>query len=315
MVTISTATAEPTAAGARVAVTGATGYIGRRLVPALLQSGHHVVGLVRDPARSRARFPRDVVLRQWSLDDPAPEQLRDIDVVCHLAAFIPPNMADPACAERCVADNAIGTQRLIGAMQSAQVRRLVHFSTGQLYRWKDVAVTEDDVVDPSRRAPYYLGSKLLAELFCRHAGEAGLLDVAILRIGSVYGPGMATGATIQRMIDDAAGGRTLRAVDAGRYGADFVFVDDVVRATVACTAAHASGVFNVGSGARTTMLDLATAIAARFGAPPPEVEAARNSIDMARGFPALDISRARRELGYIPTSLADGLQQMPPTAS
>ena len=313
MVTITTATAERNEPALRVAVTGATGYIGRSLVAALLDAGHHVVALVRDVPRARSHLPRAVEVRPWSLRETGPEDVRGVYVLCHLAAFIPPDMGDPAHAERCVLDNAIATQRLVGAMRAAGIPRLIYFSTGQLYRWKDSSVTEDDAVDPSRRAPYYLGSKLLGEIFCRHAGEAKALDVTVLRLGSVYGPHMPATSTMQRMVNDAAAGKALSVADGGRYGVDFVWLEDVVRATNAALRSRATGVFNVGSGERKTIGDLARALAAHFGGPEPVIQPPGADAEQARGFAALDISRARRELGYIPTALTDGLERMQPS--
>jgi UDP-glucose 4-epimerase len=297
----------------RVAVTGATGYIGRSLVAALHERGHQVIALVRDPASARSRLPQGVELREWSLEGSHHEPLRGVDAIYHLAAFIPPDMADPAYAERCVLDNAIGTQRIVAAARAADVPRLIYFSTGQLYRWKDSPVNEEDAVDPSGRAPYYLGSKLLGEIFCRHAGKSGP-EVLVLRLGSVYGPDMPRHATMQRMVDRSAAGKALSVANGGRYGVDFVLLDNVVQAAIMAAERKAVGVVNIGSGVRTTMAELARAITERFGGPEPRIEPLSIDDQLARGFPALDISRARRELAYIPTLLPEGLTHLTPSS-
>ena len=300
---------QPDVAGKRVVVTGATGYIGRRLVNAALAAGFDVVALVRDEIQARQQLPAGVTVRSWTLADTKPRHVEGATAVAHLAAFIPPNLVDPAHARRCVDDNALGTLGLLEAARAGGVRQFIYASSGQVYAKLDRPAQETDPVDAGRRAPYYLGSKLLGEVYCQHAQARGDMSVAILRIGSVYGPGMASRATLRKFIEDARAGRTIRIADGGRYGADFVFVDDVVAAIISALTRQVSGTFNIASGVRTTIAELATTITSRLGGKV-ELDPRGAPTPGAEGFSALDIGKARRELGYSPSAISTVLDGM-----
>lgn len=288
----------------RVVITGANGHIGRRLVAAVQAAGFEVVALVRDESSARQWAAPGVTARRWALKETTAQHLEGAVAVCHLAAFVPPNLADAAFAQRCVEDNALGSLRVTEAARAAGVGEIVYASAGQIYGNLERPASEADAIDLGPRAPFYLGSKLLGEIYCRQAESA--MRVVALRIGAVYGPGMGLRATVRRLIDDARNGRPIRLSGGGVYGADFVFVDDVVAAILASLRRPVSGIYNIGSGVRTTIADLATMITERLGGTIEMLGDAPGS----PGFAALDIQKARRELGYAPTSLSDGLARM-----
>ena len=291
----------------RVAVTGANGYIGRRLVVAADAAGYEVSALLRDRNAAREWLPKGVSAQSWTLAQTTPKHLEGVSAVCHFAAFIPPDLADPAYAQRCVEDNALGTLRLLEAARSAGVRTFIYAGTAQVYGSGDRPATERDAISVGERAPYYLGSKLLGEIYCRGAEAAGHMRVVMLRLGSVYGPGMAARATLRRFIDDARGRRAIRLSNGGEYGADLVFVDDVVSAVLASLEKPVKGVYNIGSGVRTTMASLAAEITKSWGGSV-EVEGTATGSAASRGFAPLDIAKATRDLGYRPTPLSAGLK-------
>lgn len=112
----------------RALVTGATGFIGGHLVDRLLEAGHAVTALVRDPARlgRRAADPR-VTVRQGDLT--VPESLvdaaRDADVVYHLAAALRARSDDDYDAI-----NARGTEAMVAAVRAAPTQpKLVYVSS------------------------------------------------------------------------------------------------------------------------------------------------------------------------------------------
>ncbi|HEY5629551.1 MAG TPA: complex I NDUFA9 subunit family protein [Candidatus Limnocylindrales bacterium] len=114
-----------------ILVTGANGFVGSHMIPALLEAGHRVVALVRDDdggAQVMRRLPaarRDAVeLRHGDVTKPdtLPGALAGVDAVVHLAAI--PRDWDNGETLRLV--NTEGTRNLVAAMREAGVDRLVH---------------------------------------------------------------------------------------------------------------------------------------------------------------------------------------------
>lgn len=297
---------------APVLVTGATGFIGRRLVAALRGRGQAVRALVRDPARAATLLPAgaDLTFASWDLDDGgSPEALAGGAALVHAAAHIPASQVDAGEAARCYQRNGLGALRLLEAAAAAGVSHAVHLSTGNAYLAQPRAVTEDDPLYPSARAPYYLTSKLAGEIYADHLRATGRLAVAILRPSAVYGPGM-SGGVVAGFADKLRRGVVVTVTDGGRYQADLVYVDDVVDAIVAAHERRAVGAYNVGSGQATTMLTLARALATACGrGDDPAAIAVSGDVDgpPVVGFSALDVTKARRDLGYAPRALVAGL--------
>lgn len=147
----------------RIAMTGATGFVGAETLEQALEAGHHVTALTRRAQPPRARL-------KWvpgSLEDGAALDtlVRDADVVVHIAGVV--NAPDRDGFE---AGNARGTIAVIDAMRKRGIRRLIHVSS--------LAAREPDLSD-------YGWSKELAE---RHV-KASALDWTIVRPPAIYGPG------------------------------------------------------------------------------------------------------------------------------
>lgn len=180
----------------RILVTGADGFIGSVLCPALEAAGHTVRRAVRrppthaPPASTGTSTPVDAVVvgdigptTEWSA------ALVDVDVIVHLAArvhVLRESAADPLAAFRTV--NVEGTERLARMAASSGVRRLVFVSTigvnGQ--RTTVRPFTEQDEPAPQDA---YARSKAEAEAaLWRVAAETGL-EVVMVRPPLVYGPG------------------------------------------------------------------------------------------------------------------------------
>jgi NADH dehydrogenase len=106
-----------------VLVAGASGYVGRRLVPALVSAGYPVRALVRNP--DRASFPGSVELVRGDVTEPASltAACEGVVAVVNLAAITADRKAPPGGYD---AVNAVGAENVVGAAKRAGVRRLVH---------------------------------------------------------------------------------------------------------------------------------------------------------------------------------------------
>ncbi|MFF6849623.1 NAD-dependent epimerase/dehydratase family protein [Streptomyces antimycoticus] len=227
-------------AGGRIAVTGASGFIGGRVVERLiLGTDAEVRPVVRGFGRAArlAPLPQDRLgFRVADLTDASAlgRALEGCDTVVH-CAFGSSGEVD----ERWAA-TVDGTARLLAAARAAGVRRVVHLSTVDVYTPTEGAFDEEAparAVDPADRE--YEQQKLAAERLALAAAGEGM-DVVVLQPGVVYGPwgGQWTKAQLERPAADFAvlpsGG------DGGVCNA--VYVDDVVDAVLAaCHRPDAAG--------------------------------------------------------------------------
>lgn len=253
-------------------------------------------------------LPPDVQAVPWEAPArPDPAIFEGVDALVHLAAHLPARYGDPAEASRCLSINALGTLELLLGAVDAGVGRAVCLSTGNLYASPDAA-TEAAATYPSRRAPYYLASKLCGEIWASHLDQADRIEVVVLRPSAIYGPGMA-GGVVKVFVDRLSTGQPVVLSDAGRYRSDLVFVGDVVQATITALQQPIRGVFNVGSGRATSVAELAEALVVLLSCDPGLVQPEPAGPDPAPGFAALDIQRALDAGLYVPTPLARGLAQ------
>jgi ADP-L-glycero-D-manno-heptose 6-epimerase len=247
-------------------------------------------------------------LREWHAEQPCEataDLLRGTDAVIHAAAHVPPDQLDPSEARPCVEINALGTLNLLRACELARVPRFIFVSGANVLKTRARPVREDDPVG-CEHAPYYLGSKLLAEVYVRAAAGTRTL---IVRPSSIYGPEQKRGVLVAFAARLRAGEPvTLR--DGGRHQADFVWVEDVAAMLVAAIASSRTGVVNLGSGRARTLLE-ATRILQNLLHAEEElvrIEPAGSSRGIA-GYPAIDIARARRWFDYKPIQLEEGLRR------
>ena len=147
----------------RIAITGATGFVGGRLLALAVEEGHEVVALTRRSQGER----HGVTWVQGALDNRQALQrlVEHAEAVIHVAGVI--NAPDKAGFE---AGNVTGTLAVLAAATAAGVRRFVHVSS--------LAAREPKLSD-------YGASKARAEELVSRSG----LDWAIVRPPAVYGPG------------------------------------------------------------------------------------------------------------------------------
>lgn len=285
----------------RYFVTGATGYLGSRLVERLRGRGHIAV-----LARGEKVLPGVDEWVKGDLRDVAGiEAARSADVVYHLGG-----QAWPAAAAKAPAltheVNAVATLRL--AARAKSDARFVFASTAHVYGPPERLPIDED--HPTRPISVYGASKLAAEWMLRTLGPDGP-KTAILRIFNTYGPGQDPallvgniGASLRASVP-----LRLRSPDPVR---DWIYVDDVVDALVLAGhhPAAAGTTLNIGSGVGRSIREVAqTAL---------EVAGTGGTVAYAEtGVPAgeppvivADVRRARSVVGWEPrVPFAEGLRQ------
>lgn len=308
---------DPPLADAAVLVTGGCGFIGSHLVRHLLGAGARRVTVV-DSLRfgrrqSLAASAGQAPVVPFTLGIDPPERLRPhlrgVDYVFHLAA-IKHNAAGVSAGE-ILAANVDGTCALLDLAADEKVRKVVFASSVHAYgRAAGPPLVESE---PSHPITVYGISKLSGELLLEHfRRQRGLHSVA-LRYFFVFGPGQAAGVVREPVVP-----RTLRRLLRGEGpvlhgdGAqvlDYVYVDDVCRATLAALAPEAGGtVLNVGSGRGQAVRELLEAMMEATGRRLPVERASAD--DTAATSRVADISRIRGLLGWSPeVSLPEGLRR------
>lgn len=281
-----------------VLVTGGTGFVGTRLVKSLRDRGWSVRVMSRQGGD--VAYPADGVFDK--------SHIGDAGAICHLAAYIPPRMDDPQYAEECFRVNGLHTLSLLRAAAD-RVQTFVHVSSGNVYAPASEPRREGDLLYPDSRGTHYLLSKIAGEVYASAFGKSGAFRAVVLRPSSVYGPRMAARSMLSTFLERARSGTEIQLNDGGAFGADLVYVDDVVNAIEASLERDVTGAFNVGSGRRTTALEAARIVCAVTGFSEENIRVTGEPPAGMAGFAALDVTRAREDLAYDPVDLEDGLRR------
>ncbi len=205
-----------------IAVTGATGFVGKALVPKLLADGHRLSVLVRN--LSATNFPTDVRVVGGDLHDTAAlnEMTRGVDVVLNVAGVV-----SAVTREAFFRTNVDGAVALAKIAVSNGVKRFVHVSS--------LAAREPELND-------YGASKAAAER--EIAALTSKISLCMIRPAAVYGPGdTATLPLLKALLSNIA-------FIPGTADQCFamVHVDDVARALNVATSSEVTGVFELDDG-------------------------------------------------------------------
>jgi UDP-glucose 4-epimerase len=273
----------------KIAITGATGVIGRAVVAEL--AGHQLLLLGRNAERMQQQFPSASTREtDYSAEDLA-SALRDSNALVHLAA------ARPAASLTSFDDFYMGnvrtTENLFKACVDAGISNVVLASTASVYspKFNQIPFDEDQVVFPRS---FYGISKLTCEKLAYKYG----LNAKSLRITHVISIHEKDGYMLRTFIDRALAGERLTVFGQGSGAREYVYVRDVASAVgAALRAESARGVFNIGMGAVTTHRELAQTISEKLGGGQSTVALDPTKPDDPEGH-LMTSEKARAELGW-----------------
>lgn len=279
----------------RVFLAGATGVIGRSLIPLLVKEGHEVFGMIRDDPYGSAvtkmgakpvvadALNRDAVFTALEKSQP--------DVVIHqLTSLSAGSLVDNAKIR------IKGTENLVDASKAVGVRRIIAQSISWAYEPGDTPAIEEEMLDiaaPFPRKTTIEGITVLEEKVSQ------IPEFVILRYGTLYGPG--TWYAIDGKIADQVGRKEVVATD-GVFS--FLHVDDAARAALLALD-WPSGPVNIVDDHPAPGNVWLPVYASAIGAPQPLRQAGSN-----RGERGVSNKKARKEYGWEPIhpSWSNGFQ-------
>lgn len=291
-------------------VTGGAGFIGSHLTELLIERGLHV--RIIDDLSTGTRenvHPKAELIEKSILDvDAMAQVVSGADYVFHFAALprIQPSFDEPELHERV---NVIGTLRVFAALRgSSTLRKLVVSASSACYGTPDEFPTTEDAAIRCL-SPYAL-QKYAAEQNALILGARFGVPVVALRYFNVYGPRSfnrrdpfnAYSSVLGIFHNQVTGGQALTVTGSGLQERDFVHVRDVARANfIAATSDVVGRVYNVGSGQRISILE----IARLFDGPITHIPEREGEAVVT----CASIERIKAELGWEPEiSLQQGLK-------
>lgn len=307
--------------GKRLVVIGGAGLIGSHTVDLLTRQdiGEIVVydNFVRGTAQNLAQALRDPRVKIFDVGgdicqtDVLAAALKGADGVFHFAALWLLQCHDFPRAAFDV--NIRGTFNVLEACRDAKVKRLVYSSSASVYGDAvEEPMTEDH---PFNNKNFYGATKIAGEAMARAFHHRYGLDYVGLRYMNVYGPRQdyrgAYIAVIMKMLDAIDRGEGPTILGDGSEAFDFVAVQDCAAANLCAMKAEVVDRFyNVGTGKRTSLKELAEMLLQLTGATQPITYAPRNQATLVRnriGSP----KRAAEEVGFTATvSLEHGLREL-----
>ena len=315
--------------GEKILVVGGAGFVGSNLVKKLLAAAPREIVIVDNLlSAERANIPEHAAVNfiEGSItDDRVLGRLtNDFDYVFHLATYHgnQSSMHDPLADHE---NNTLTTLKLYERIKDFdKIKRVVYSSAGCTVAEKTYdeaeATHEDAPVSLYLDSPYQI-SKIIGELYSNYYFQQHRLPVVKARFQNVYGPGEILGAgrwrgtpaTVWRNVTPTFIYRGLKQMpltveNQGIATRDFIFVEDIVRGLMLCATEGAAGeVYNLASGAETSIGELAQLVNEQTNNPTPvEYLPPRAWDHSGKRFGSTE--KSKRELGFEPqVSLEEGL--------
>jgi|SRR5438105_893523 len=288
----------------RAIVTGGAGFVGSHVVESLLARGDDVLVVDDLSTGVRENVADGARLEVMDVRGPIAEHFEGAEACFHLAA-----QADVRVSvERPGLDadvNVLGTINVLEAARRHGTQVVFASTGGAIYGECEAPAPEEAERRPL--APYGV-SKLAAEEYVAAYNRLHGSRHVSLRYANVYGPRQdpkGEAGVVAVFLGRLAVGETPRIFGDGRQTRDYVYAGDVARATLA--AVGREGVFNVGTGIETSVLELYE-LCRRVAGSELEAEKADERLGELRRS-VLDVSLAERELGWRPeVELEEGLR-------
>jgi len=275
----------------KITVAGGCRFLGFETARVLAGAGHEVA--IVDERPCPAGTPEGARVYRSPPGEAPREALEGARVlyVFHEYDGVPQCVSSP---RDCWRENVEAHNRLLWAALEADVERIVYASTAAVYGDQEALPAPESA--PTEPLSWYGATRLAGEALYRGLARERGLDLVVLRLFNVYGPGQwnrGNPGVVHEMLVDAITRGLVRVEGDGTQTRDFVHAADAVRAAEAALKAP-PGTYNVATGRETSILELAEAIAEIHGepltlvwAPPRPGDIRRSAGDPAREAPRL----------------------------
>ncbi len=281
-----------------VLVTGGAGFIGSNLALEIQNRFPQATVVAIDDFRATSFknllgfkgevLAFDVAQREWLKI----LEVRPLDVIFHLASITDTTVLDE---KKMIFDNVEGFRNVL-ELALAKKAEVVYASSAGVYGSQDTPMREEDAGRPNNVYGY---SKWVMDQLARN--YEGRLKVVGLRYFNVFGPreyfkGSAA-SMIYQLAQQMLAGKRPRIFKWGEQRRDFIYVKDVVEATLRAREAKRNTVVNVGTGQSTSFNEVIEALNEGLGTNL-QPDYFDNPYDFYQNFTQADMTRAKREIGF-----------------
>jgi len=268
-----------------ILILGGSGFVGGHLVDLLLENENKLVIFDLKNTNKKVSFKKVNILNTNLTEEISRE---NPDWIINLVAV----RASSGNYQEEFRINSIGCSRVFEAAKNLKIP-LLHFSSTAVYG--EFTKTISDENHPFNPIDSYGLSKLIGEQIGAKIIADANTPCVIFRPTIIYGPNGTDVVTL--FVRKAIRGKPLTVFDNGKYKRDFLYVKDLVNAVNLVLNAKKSGIFNIGTGKETTILEVANTVKAFI----PDtkilnVESAKKEVDQG----AVDITKAKKELKFEP---------------
>ncbi len=287
-------------------ITGASGHIGFVLLKKIMKLYNQIYILVNRSNKELDFLAKENKIKLIKCDLTNKSSLlkyksilKKIEITVHLAAYVPKNK-DGDILTKNIEVNLIGSMNLISFLTKS---KFIFISTCEVYGIpKTKKIKEDHTLDP---LSYYGLSKLATEKALKIYAKEKAINLIILRLTNIYGPGETINRAIPNFIKSALQKKNIFIYGDGSDKRDYLYIDDAVHYIICAMKKGRETTYNLATGKAYTIKDIAKKI----------IKLSHHQVNIkfkkrtkTKSDYIFDIMKIKRDIGYVPkTSIEQGL--------